>query len=383
MSVVYKAVEAVSGVPIADLPNFTVDALRFTLGRPETMVGYLPISGDKKAPENWVAASDPWCVAILPIESSNGQVLGSGMYINGRTRTQGDVATIPLVSGEGYLDRRQTGAYAPVLVDQNTILGQLVTQFAITPSLAGLNGWPASVNVIGAAGKTRTRTYAVADRKTLLSNLTELMGDLGGPEWTVTWQHLTGPERYFPVFNVGTRIGTPAAAGLLPNVSFQLGGTLPGGSLTDFAYTEDWSNGNGANYIAAYGLTDATTGLSPQQVAAYTGNPRQLEIDYVFNPSTSISDSATLLNHAQTQLAIMQKGTRSLALTVRGNKVPQFGIDFFLGDDCQYKIGGKTVDGAESIPSLPGGLSGVTRVIGVQMRPDIPTPTTTPILGGV
>lgn len=380
----WKAVQAVTGTPIADLPNFTVDVLPDTIMAAETFQGTMPINpADNNAPENWIASSDPWCVAILRVDEDTNVCVGGG-YINGRVRTQGDTATIPLVTFPGYLDRRKTGNYAPTATDQNTIAAQLVTRFAITASAAGLNGWPATVNVVGGAGMARDRTYAVTDWKTVLQNLTELSGVINGPEWTVTMQHLSGPERWLPVFNIGSRIGTPATAGLAPAVQFQLGGSEAGGTITDFAYTEDWSDGKGANYVTAYGLTDATTGTTPTQSLAYTGNPRQLELDYTWNPSTSITDTLTLLQHVQQKLPLMQTGSRSLALAIQGNVFPRAGVDFRLGDDVGYAIGGLDSVGNETVPSVPGGISGVSRVIGIQRRdPDGAAPVTIPILGGV
>jgi len=384
MTEYWKAVEAVTGYPIADLPDFTVDTLPATLSRPETFTGTMPISeADSASPVNWLQACDPWSVAILRIDDVTNQVVGGG-YVNGRVRTQGDTATVPLVTAEGYFDRRMTGAYAPVATDQNTIMSQLVTQFVITASAAGLNGWPGTVNVIGGAGTARDRTYQVADRKTVLTNLTELNRVIGGPEFTVTWQHLSGPERWLPVFNVGTVIGTSPMPGLAPAVSFELGGTIQGGTVVDFAYTEDYSTGKGANYVTAYAITDPTTGLQVSQSLPYTGNARQLEIDYAWNPSTTITDAATLLAHVQQKLPLMQTGARSLALSIQGNVFPQFGVDFNLGDVVTYRIGGLDQNLQETVPSVPGGISGNARVIGViRQQPDSPNPITTPILGSV
>jgi hypothetical protein len=379
----WKAVEAVTGFPIADLPDFTADTLPATLGRPETFSGTMPINpADSAAPENWIAASDPWSVAILRIDDVTNQVVGGG-YINGRVRTQDDVATVPLVTAEGYLDRRQTGDYNPVNVDQNTIMWQLVSRFVATASAAGLNGWPVSQSVVGAAGTVRTRAYLATDRKSVLQNLTELNGVDGGPEFTITWQHLTGPERWLPVFNVGTRIGQAVTPGLAPAVTFELGGTSAGGTVVDFAFTEDFSVSKGANYVTAYALPDATTGVALQQSLAYTGNARQLELDYAWNPSTTITTAADLLMHAQQQLPLMQRGSRSLAVSIQGNTFPQFGVDFMLGDSVGYRIGGHDQFGNDTVPSIPGGMAGVARVIGVLRRPDDPTPVTTPILGAI
>jgi len=389
VSIYWKAVEAVTGYPIADLPNFKVDTLRESFMRAETCTGTMTISpADPLAPENWVAASDPFCVALLPIDDNTQAVVGSGLYINGRARTQGDTVTLPLVTGLGYLDRRQTGTpanptYAPANVDQNTVASQLIALYVAAASAVGLNGMPVSTSIVGAAGTVRTRTYLKTDRKTVLANLLELAGINGGIEFKMTWQHLTSPERWLPVISIGSLIGNPVTAGLNPAVTFDLGGTAAGGNIVDFAYIEDFSDTKGANYVTAWSLTDATTGANLEQAQAYTGNPRQLELDFAWNPSTSITTTADLLVHAQQQLPLMQKGTRSLVLSVKGNQFPQPGVDYDLGDVVRYQIGGKNQEGRDTVPSVPGGISGNTRVLGWQLNPSDASPITTPILGGV
>jgi hypothetical protein len=242
-----------------------------------------------------------------------------------------------------------------------------------------------TINTIGAFSQTVTRTYAVTDRKTVLTNLTELNGIIGGPEFTITWQHLTNPERWLPVFNVGTRIGTPATAGLAPAISFELGGTAPGGSIVDFAYSEDYSVGKAANYVTQYSPALTAAGTPPtDQSLAYTGNLRQLELDSTSNPSTSIITTTDLLMHAQQTLPIMQNGARGIALSIKGNVFPQFGVDYQVGDDVSYRIGGYDATGKDTVPPIPGGIFGVARVVGVRRQnPDSPTPITTPILVGI
>ena len=85
MTEYYKAVEAVTGYPIADLPDFSVDKLPATLGRAESFTGTMPI-GDASptAPENWLSASDPWSVAILRIDDVTNQVV-AGTYTTAPT----------------------------------------------------------------------------------------------------------------------------------------------------------------------------------------------------------------------------------------------------------------------------------------------------------
>lgn len=375
------AVDALTGVPWGDLPDFTIDAAKVVIGQEQSAQGTYPIASDS-TPVDWLLGSVPWGVAILLLSDDAQDPIG-GWYINQRVRDEGNNLAIPLVTAEGYFGRRYTGNYAPVQVDQNTICTTLVASFAATAPTgsAGLVGLPITSNVVGAAGVLRDRTYTDISDQFLSKSLSELMGVQGGPEWTVSWKHSTGPERYFPVFNVGTRIGSPVTVGLMPSTVFEMGGTSTGGSVTSVVYTEDYSAGKGANFVTATGTQDATGGRPQQSISS--ADARRPAIEYRWNPSTSIIDPATLLSHATQTSPIMANGARALALTSDATTGPKLGSDWFLGDTVGYSIGGPDANGVETVPAFPGGISGTARVIGWQIQPDVPTPVVTPILGGV
>jgi hypothetical protein len=428
------AVDALTGKKWGDLPDFFVDTVSLIIGQTQTETGTYPISSDS-TPTDWLLGTVPWSVAVLLIADDAADPLG-GWYINQRVRDQGDTLSIPLVSGEGYFERRYVGSPGPFnSVDQNTVAASLVSAFAVAPpsGSSGLSGLPMIINVVGGAGNKITRTnYLDVNDQTLSTALQELMGVQGGPEYTVTWRHLSNPERYFPVFNVGTRIGSPVTAGLGPQAVFEMGGTSEGGSVTSAVLTEDYSSGKGANFVTATGMTLAD-GTRPQQSAS-AADVRRPALEYRWNPSTSITDSATLLAHALQTIPLMKDGSRALTLSTIASEGPIFGRDWFMGDTVGYSIGGLVDDprmkptiifadifsdifldtfgtpnsasfptsfpstfgaanemtyvkvnplGIESVPAFPGGLKGQARVVGVQFQPDVPTPIFTPILAGV
>jgi hypothetical protein len=418
MAYTWIAVDALTGAVLAELPDFTVDTVSLVLGQAQTATGTYPVASDS-TPTDWLFGSVPWGVAICLLSDDAADPLG-GWYINQRVRDQGDTLSIPLVTAEGYFERRYVGTPGPfTLVDQNTIAGSLVTSYAATAPVGstGLFGLPITVNVVGAAGNAITRTeYKDINDQSLSTALQALMGVKGGPEYTVTWRHLSGPERYFPVFNVGTRIGSPVTAGLGPQAVFEMGGTSTGGSVTSVALTEDYSSGKGANFVTATGMT-AADGSRPQQSTS-AADTRRPALEYRWNPSTSIVDPAVLLGHALQTIPLMQNGSRSLTLSTIASEGPIFGRDWFMGDTVGYSIGGLVDDprmklvtvysdtfpatfldtfgvptgtayvkvnplGMESVPAFPGGLVGQARVVGVQFQPDVPTPIVTPILAGV
>lgn len=385
MSFSWVACDTLSGNVIADLPLFSIDAARSTLGRYETCTGTMAIddtlpAGQSRVPENWLYAIEPYSSAIILRDDSTGNALWGG-YTQTRTRTDGDTVTIPLITAEGYLDRVYVGNSTFTATDQNTIAATLISTY-VAGSLAAIPGIPITTSVVGGAGTVRDRTYLDANDQTVYSALTELMGVQGGPEWTISWQHLSSPERYVPVFKVGSTIGNPVMAGMGPNAVFEMGGTSKGGSVTEVTYTEDYTAGKGANYIQAVSTPNAD-GTRQVGVASVLSSPRRPHIEYRWNPSTSITDTATLLQHAQQTLPIMQNGARSLALASKFNEGPQLGTDWNLGDVVGYSIGGQDQYGNETVPAFQGGIYGTARVIGWQFQPDVPTPIVTPVLGGV
>jgi hypothetical protein len=410
------AVDALTGKKWGDLPDFSIDTASLIFGQTQTAQGSYPVASDS-TPVDWLLGTVPWAVAILLVSDAAPNPL-AGWYINQRVRSDGDVLTIPMVTGEGYFERRYVGTPgAFTQVDQNTIAASLVSSFAATPPAgsSGLSGLPITVNVFGSAGTLRDRTnYLDANDQTLATALQELSGVQGGPEWTVTWQHLSSPERWFPVFNVGTRIGSPVTAGLGPQAVFTMGGTSRGGSVTAVTFTEDYSSGKGANFVTATGMT-AADGTRPQQSVS-AADIRRPALEYRWNPSTTITDPATLLAHALQTLPLMKDGSRALTLSTIAFEGPMFGVDYFMGDTVGYSIGGLVDDPlmvlvstpvdvfptsfpltfgtvgtssafvprqVESVPEFPGGLKGQARVVGIQFQPDVPTPIVTPILAGV
>jgi hypothetical protein len=251
-----------------------------------------------------------------------------------------------------------------------------------------------------------------SDRKTVYSALTELSAVLGGPEWTVEWEWQHSPERITPVLYVGDRVGHGAALGLAPAATFQAPGCI-----IDAALVEDYSSGKGANAVIAYSsATAGTVPTSPAQVSTDDGRPT-FEVD--IQPSTSIGDIATLTAHAQSALATLAPGGSALAMSAVVEKAPALGVDWMLGDDIGYIIGGLEVDprmhtvgvysdvwwpddvwrdtwgvftdsalvpvnpdGRDSVPSFPNGISGSMRCVGWELTLD-GVQVVTPILAAI
>jgi hypothetical protein len=203
--------------------------------------------------------------------------------------------------------------------------------------------------------------------------------------------------------------------GMAPTATFDLPGCI-----TDALSTVDYSAGKGANDVMA--VSTATSGTRPQSAHHLAPDDGRPTYEARVTPSTSIIDTATLDAHAAKVLAVMQDGATSLALSASvmasatKPAAPPLGIDWNLGDDVGYSIGGVEADprarwidtytdmfsdiftdifggtltggktkvlvnpnGRPSVPAFPNGLAGTQRAIGWEMTLGV-TPVVTPIL---
>jgi hypothetical protein len=371
---------------ITDLPLFDVGSVKRTVGQYETASGTLPIAANV-APADWQratmeGASHLWLLADNPDDPAHGIPI-VGFLINRNSTDDSDAITLDLATIEAYLDRRYVGDKTYVQVGQNAIVADLINSY-ILDGAGGLNGIPIRVQYTG-AGTLRDRSYLDLDDKTVYSVLTALSGVIGGPEFSIggEWQH--NPERITPVLYVGDRVGVAATAGLSPAATFE----MPGG-VTKFKMVRDYSASKGATSVMA--VSTANGNVRPQsapQVAVQSDRPT-FELRYT--PSTSITDVATLNGHAQAALKNVSSGAVSVALSAIDSTGSRLGVDWSLGDDVGFGIGGTIIDGrrvtisdvftdvftdrfgadatipvntngTDSVPAFPGGIQGTARAI--------------------
>lgn len=368
-----------TGQIIADLPLLDVASAKVSIGRYETATGTLPIDTEH-APVDWQRATKPGAVHLIlladnPSDPAHG-IPQAGFRVTSRTRGQGDTISLGLATVESYLDLRYVGDQTFSATGQNTIASNLITTYIADGSIPGL---PIRVQTVTAgAGTARDKTYQDVSDKTVYSCLADLSGIIGGPEWTIGWEWQHSPERLTPVFYVGDRIGVAKPANLDPAATFE----IPDDMLT-FSLVEDWTAGKGATDVMA--VSSGTAGARPQsphETATDTERPR---VEFRFTPSTSITDVSTLTGHAQTALAVLSHGTQTIAVSMNATTAPALGVDWSIGDDVGFVLGGIDANGADTVPSVPGGIKGVARVIGWELTLSV-TPVITPTLvisGGV
>lgn len=354
MSLSWVACNARDGRVLADLPDLDVGSVSVVLGSYTSTQGTLPVP---TAPEGWERATLPGAVFLVLLDDrqdGTDPVPVWGGLVLRRERSLADDVPVSVATIEAYLDRRFVGDRTFTATSQTQIVRLLVEEMA--------TDFPVRVQVTASA-TTRDRVYEDDSDKTLLSVLAELSGVIGGPEWTVGWEHQSSPERYTPVLYVADRIGSSPMAGMGPAATFE-----SPGPVTDARLVEDYGVGKGATDVMATSTGSVDTRpQSPHQVAVSSERP---PFEHRFTPSTSITQVSTLTAHAQSALTQMQDGAQALTLTAVVQDAPRLGVDWFIGDDIGYQITG---------PAFPGGLVGTARCIGWSM--DLTEPATiTPIL---
>lgn len=363
MGLYWLSTEARTGRVIADLPNLDVGLVKAVIGRYDTTTATLPLPG---APVDWERATQPgaavlWLLADNPNDSAHGIPLWGGR-VTARDLSADDTIGLSLATVESYFDARYVGDVTFAQIGQNTIISNLVASYAVAGSPNG--GMPFRV-VTSGTDTLRDRTYQNQNNTTLYSVMQDLMGVIGGCEWTTGGEWQVSPERITPVLYVGSRLGSPVLTGQAPNAVFDMPGPV-----TQFKYRQDFSTGKGANLVVA--SSSGTTAARPQSAPQTVVDLARPTIEYRWTPSTSISDVTTLNSYASAAVAAMDFGTNAIELTAVIAEAPKLGVDWFIGDDIGFNL---------VAPALPNGLVGTARAIGWQI--DISTtPVITPILTG-
>lgn len=396
MGLSWVACEARTGRLIERLPDMECRRVGVTLCRYEAAEGLsLPLP---TAPPAWERAIMPGASFLV---ATDDDVPQWGGLVLSAPRTPGDRVEITAASVEVYAARRYVGDETYAGVPQNLIVKDLAEKYLA----AGPNGGiPLRVEIVGGDGEPRDRTYTAASNQTVYSQLQELASVAGGPEWTFGWERTVtdGQVFYTPVLYVGDRIGVARPAGLSPAAVYR----MPG-SLRDFVQQADYGDGKGANYVSAWssGQGDA------RPMESYTvPDPNRPTFEYRWSPSSNITEPGTLLSHAQRKGEAMANGGQALTLVADYDAVPRLGVDWRIGDDIGYAVGGRTsgprqvvvtgdaftewaeetpgaaavstqVQSWEMVPAFPGGVRGVVRALGWRLNLGA-NPTVEPVLAG-
>lgn len=354
--------DLVTGRIIAELSEISTDSLSRRIGTYTSTVLELPIprAGPGRAPSNWLQSTIPGRTMIVAVPAYLGRPIWAGIVMS---RAGGTDATVQLACAtlEAYYDRRWVRDHDWTQQDEASIIATGLAQDAENIGDVG-SGIGVTIDA-PPTGTLRDRAYLRQDRKTVHDALRELQGVIDGPEWTidVDWADASR-TRFAKVLRVRKRIGVPSQtpAAVFQTTTNAVFGTL-GTSEARYLLTEDYSNGRGANYVIAYssGEGEDQPESEPQydQGLLVEGWPLW---ESVWQPSSSITNVATLNAHAAARLELTRLGVSSWQFSSRWTTYPMLGEHWNLGDDVRWDVVGHR---------HPDGTDNVARCVGWDLNP--------------
>lgn len=351
----------VTGGVVAELPDIT-GAISRILGAytSASLTMPIPLGGPASVDMSlWESATQPGQAMIVAVV--NEVPTWAGIVL---TRMGGTDGTLQLgcVSLEGYLDRRYVLDHTWTNVDEVNVITRGLVGDANTEGIGLLLD-------AAATGTLRDRTYKSVDDATVYARLRELSGVIEGPEWTIDldWTDTTHTA-IAKIFRARKRIG---AAATNPSAVFQITAqsvfASRGASETSYIYSEDYTDGRGANHVIATSSGEGDE--RPESVPATEVAGGWARYERRITPSTSIKNIATLNSHADAELALRRDGSRTWRIKTRWDAYPRLNVDWALGDDVAWELVGHR---------HPDGVTGQGRVIGWEL--DMAAGTVEPIL---
>lgn len=308
----FLAVSVVDGTVLAELPELQLSRLLYRFEESTSETALLPWHNICR---NWSEATMPYQVAVLLVRGET--VLWGGIVVKRERSLEGEGVSLTLVTVEHYLDSVHVGDHSYSNRDQCEIVSDLVSS-----TLANHR-----FNLLVEAspsGIRRDRNYERESDKTLLSVLQELANVINGPEWCTMWRRFDD-GRYTPVLKVADHIGSSTVVT-----------TFDESVMTSFTVTEDYTSGYGANWVLAVSTADA--GDRPQSDVMTVSQSNRPVVEYVFQPSSSITSKDTLNAHAQSTLLQMVDGTRTVKMGLSLLAAPMIYQEWQPGDLISWVI---------------------------------------------
>lgn len=348
----WLAVSMTDGSVIAELKALQCSSVETRMMETVTRDASLPWDD---TPTNWQQATTPGAIALLLIQETNPtQALWGGVIVKRTRDITSATIDLKISSIENYLDACPVGNDSYINTDQNQIVAQLITKWAI-------NGMRNIITVDTQPSTTKRddTDHTTDDNKSVLSCIQALANLNGGPEWYCSWELDAATNRWRVVVHIADRIGSETPV-------IDLGPE----SMSAFSVEESWENGYGANRVQAYSSAD---GDAAQPVSSWhdAGDTSRPVIPYRWQPSTSISNVETLESHAESKLAQLKDGTNTISMSLDLETMPRLGVDWRLGDMIRW-------DMSDAADRLGEWAKGVTRLIGYQI--DLVAGTVTPYL---
>ncbi|PXY83599.1 hypothetical protein DKK73_05185 [Bifidobacterium asteroides] len=334
-SLSWLAVSLVDGRPICDLPYLQADGLEYRLMEGTTQQLRLPYDC---LPANWQDATLPGGVAYILTQDE--QPVWGGLLVGVHEDLAGTGLELKVDTVETYLEQCPTGELSYRGQGQTLIVADIVRRGAVDGMRNCLAAEYEPSPVL------RNREYQDTDDKSVLSAIQELAGVDGGPEWGHWWR-MEPDGSYRCVISAADHYGS-----MEPVTEFDVS------QMTGFSLDLDASGTALANRVRAVSTADGDTRPSSSWVSYE--DPSRPVWPLSYTPSTSIKDVTTLEAHARRRLASRRTGTVTHSIDLDLLSAPRLGVEWRPGDTVRWDAGG-----AESL--LPGGASGMARVIGYRI----------------
>lgn len=343
----WLAVSMVSGKVIAELPFLQCPTIEMRMMEGCSLSASLPFDG---LPVNWVQATEPMKISLLLVQAGNEHPLWGANIVQRERELGADAITLKLATYEDYLDRQIVGDDSYSQTPQTQIVGSLVQKWAIDGKNNALQ-----LDIRPSNIRRDDTDHKLSDKKSVLSCIQTLSKLRGGPEWYVDWRKY-GVE-YHPMLHIADRFGS------LTSVT-----TFKVDNFAGFKVTESWNVGDGATRVKAISSADGNT--TPQSSWHDTYDGSRPVVDYVYMPSTSITNIATLESHAAARLEAIRGGTVTVGMGFNLLSMPRLGVEWSLGDVVSWWLDAPDV--------LQNFTNGQARFIGYKI--DLSTVTFTPYL---
>lgn len=359
----WVAVDLATGQTIVDLPGFEIsgEGVGVTIGAYESATGSLTITDDTNP--SWESATTPGASAMIAWtgDPTSPTVLWGGLILQRLRPPNSNVVTFAMTTPEIYLDSCPVGDYSAINVNQDTILADLVG-FATST-----NRLPITLRHLTPSTQNQTTGYEASSQTKVLGALQALSAVTNGPEWMMGWEWDVPGGTIRPVIYYGARVGNAVMPGQSPNVTVETTDLLEGS-----VFTEDYTPGQGANQVIAYGSASTTASSSDVPVASATaidlkGRPLWT---FSYSPNQTVTDPVVLGTYAAKAVSAMNDGSKPLTMVLPVDAPgKRLGVDWSIGDDIGWSLSG---------PSFPQPISGIARCIGYRLTAQ----TVTPILKG-
>lgn len=316
----WRSVDARTGQTVEEFPGArTRSDLCQIIGRGEPIEIELP--WPDRIPPRWSVATTPGRMVLICEDDTTGRIWWGGL-ITGRGYGSGPALTVSAAAPENLLERSFVPDRRFDAASQTAIMRWLGLDWLADHLHGRVEEAPSPV--------TRDRTYADLDDKARLDAMQDLMGVIGGPEFTTWWE--TRPD------------GT---AGLVAATADRLGLKATADRPAEHElYPDEWSldesyaDGKGAPIVRASTTKEGTDGGEQEKVIAERRAQDLLDAGWVplehrFSPETGSVTLEVIGAYADGRLADIRDGTTVLACKL---PIADFPAAIHLGDDVSVVL---------------------------------------------